>query len=227
MPPISPFAQSDSAIGVVGEWVMWLVDVLGVPGLWFLVFAENFIPAVPSVIVLPLVGLAVQQGKMGLGWAIFGSTVIATAGAFTMYWIGRLLGHRRTVRIFSKIPLVDASDIERTIAWFERHGEKVIFFGRMMPIFRVFISIPAGINRMSQWRFGVLSFIGTGIWNVLFIGAGYLLGENWTLVLEYAHILQAIIIALIVAGIAWFICTKVRHRRAGSAANEPRPAVDD
>ncbi|MGL1358422.1 DedA family protein, partial [Vibrio parahaemolyticus] len=89
-------------------------------------------------------------------------------------------------------------------------GGKAVFFGRMVPIFRSLISIPAGVAKMPLWRFGLLTAAGSLIWNTIFVLAGYLLGENWHVIEQYADVLQYVVIAAVAVGVAWFLYARVR-----------------
>ena len=113
---------------------------------------------------------------------------------------------------------MDLEDLDRTEAWFERHGHKAIFFGRMIPIFRSLISIPAGIERMPLLVFTGLTTAGSLIWNSIFIVAGYQLGENWHVVEQYADVFQKIVIVVVVLAVAWFVVSRVRKLQRDRAA---------
>jgi membrane protein DedA with SNARE-associated domain len=113
------------------------------------------------------------------------------------------------------MPLVQLSDFDRTEEWFARHGGKAVFFGRMIPIFRSLISIPAGVERMPVGRFTLLTTAGSLIWNSVFVLSGYFLGENWPVVETYAGILQKVVIlAVLVAAVAYSVRVWTRHRRS-------------
>ncbi|WP_245723490.1 DedA family protein [Paramicrobacterium humi] len=112
------------------------------------------------------------------------------------------------------------SEVESAEAWFVKHGKKAIFFGRMLPIFRSLISIPAGIERMNLVTFTLLTAAGSAIWNAAFIAAGYLLGENWHIVETYADILKYVVIAGVLAGLAVWIVFRIRTTRQKQSADE-------
>jgi membrane protein DedA with SNARE-associated domain len=135
-------------------------------------------------------------------------------GALVLYGLGAWLGRDRMRAIARRLPLVDVDDVDKTEAWFGRHGSKAVFFGRMIPIFRSLISIPAGIERMPLWKFALLTTTGSLIWNTAFILAGFFLGEQWHVVEAYAGILQWIVIALVVGAIGWFVVSRLRRRSA-------------
>ncbi len=209
----------DSVLGTFGEWAVQVMSALGAPGIGFLVALENLFPPIPSEIILPLGGFAASNGAFTIWEAILWATAGSVFGAYALYGVGRALGHDRTVAIARKMPLVDASDIDKTTAWFRKHGTKAVFFGRMLPIFRSLISIPAGIEKMPLGIFGLLTLAGSLIWNTIFVTAGFFLGEQWDVVLKYADVLKYIVIAGVLLFIGWWLYGKLRKRRGGEPAD--------
>ena len=127
---------------------------------------------------------------------------------------GALIGRDRIRAIAARLPLVKVSDIDRTEAWFGRHGRKTVFFGRMVPLFRSFVSIPAGVERMPILTFLVLTTLGSLIWNTLFVLAGYVLGENRRIIETYAGTYQnAVLAAGTLAVVAFVVVRLVAARR--------------
>lgn len=124
-----------------------------------------------------------------------------------------MAGPRPVRTLITKIPLLEVEDVDKTTAWFAKHGNKAVFFGRMVPLFRSFISLPAGTERMNFALFTVLTLTGSLIWNGLFIGAGYLLGANWQRVEPYSAVFQYIVIALVVFFVIRFIVKRIRRTR--------------
>ncbi len=161
------------------QWVNDLMDALGAPGAGLAIALENLFPPLPSEVILPLAGFAASSGRMSLLAVLLWTTAGSVIGALALYGIGALLGRDRTVAIAARLPLVKVSDIERTEAWFLKHGTKAVFFGRMIPIFRSLISVPAGVERMRLPVFLGLTTLGSAIWNTVFVLAGYFLGANW------------------------------------------------
>ncbi|BCB77692.1 hypothetical protein GCM10022251_64080 [Phytohabitans flavus] len=212
--------QSDPPEGGLVGLVTDLVERLGGPGAGLAVALENLFPPIPSEVILPLAGFTASQGEMSLFGAIAWTTLGSVVGALALYYIGVALGRDRIRAIAAKLPLVKVSDIDRTEAWFARHGGKAVFFGRMIPIFRSLISIPAGVERMAVGRFLLYTTAGSLIWNTVFVMAGYLLGENWQSVESYAGVFQKIVIVACALAAAWFVITRLkrrRHARAGAA----------
>ncbi len=200
------------------DWVVELMDALGAPGAGIAIALENLFPPLPSEVILPLSGFTASKGSMGLVDALIWTTLGSVVGALALYGVGALLGRERTLAIAGKLPLVKISDIEKTEAWFLKHGKKAVFFGRMIPIFRSLISIPAGVERMPLMQFTLLTLIGSAIWNTVFVMAGYLLGENWHLVETYAGIGSKIVLGLVALAVLVFIGVRLSERRKGRHA---------
>ncbi|MET7506379.1 DedA family protein [Streptomyces albidoflavus] len=195
------------------QWITGLMESLGAPGAGIAIALENLFPPIPSEVILPLAGFTAAAGKMNLVAVLIWTTVGSVVGALALYWVGALLGRDRTVAIAAKIPLLKVADIEKTEAWFNKHGTKAVFFGRMLPIFRSLISVPAGIERMPLPIFLGLTTLGSAIWNTLFVMAGYLLGDNWETVTEYVSVYSKVVLA--VAAVAVLIFLGVRIFKPG------------
>ncbi|WNO74770.1 MULTISPECIES: DedA family protein [unclassified Streptomyces] len=196
-------------------WVNGLMDTLGAPGAGIAIALENLFPPLPSEVILPLAGFSASTGQMNLIAALVWTTAGSVIGALALYGVGALLGRDRTVAIAAKLPLLKVADIERTEAWFARHGAKAVFFGRMIPIFRSLISVPAGVERMSLPLFLGLTTLGSAIWNTVFILAGYLLGENWQDVTGYVSTYSTVVLVAAVLGVVAFIGVRLRKRGTG------------
>ena len=227
---IAAAADSSSAgfADGVAQWAISLMETLGPIGAGLIVFLENVFPPIPSEVILPLAGFTASQGSFSIVEAIAWTTLGSLLGAFLLYGLGRWLGHDRTVWLAARIPFVDPDDIVRTVDWFGRHGKKAVFFGRMLPIFRSLISIPAGIEKMNLVVFGALTAVGSLIWNSIFVIAGYILGENWSAVLEYADILKYVVVAGVAVLVVWWVVRTVKRQRArrrAVAADEPTSPV--
>jgi membrane protein DedA with SNARE-associated domain len=226
-----PLAQeSDPSQGGLVGLVTELMERLGAPGAGLAVALENLFPPIPSEVILPLAGFTASQGKMNLFAAIIWTTVGSVVGAVALYYVGVALGRDRVRAIAARLPLIKLSDIDKTEAWFARHGAKTVFFGRMIPIFRSLISIPAGVERMPIATFLLYTTLGSLIWNTVFVMAGYLLGENWHSVESYVGTFQNVVIAVCALAVGYFVISrliKMRRRRSATdnelAPNKPEP----
>ena len=197
------------------------MEALGAPGAGLAIALENLFPPLPSEVILPLAGFTASRGEMSLLGALTWTTLGSIVGALALYWIGALLGRERVIAIATRLPLVKVSDIEKTETWFLKHGIKTVFFGRMIPIFRSLISIPAGVNRMPLGTFLLFTTLGSLIWNTLFVLAGYYLGENWSLVEAYVGIGSKVVIGTVVLAILIFIGRRLSEKNKAEPAIRP------
>nr|AGS49316.1 FIG01127369: hypothetical protein [uncultured bacterium esnapd2] len=204
-------------VGGMAGWAVNLMDTLGGVGAALVVGLDNLFPPIPSELVLPLAGFSASKGVFTLAGALFWTTLGSVVGAVIVYLVGALLGRDRTRALVGKIPLVKVTDFDKTEKWFAKHGTKAVFFGRMVPLFRSFISLPAGVEKMNFLKFLLLTTAGSLIWNTIFVVAGYQLGENWYLVDEYAGVFQKIVIGAVVLAIVLFVVMRLRNRNKGKA----------
>src|SRR5919112_4871273 len=174
-------------LGGLTGWVAGVIDSLGVAGVGLLVALENLVPPVPSELVLTMAGYLAGEGRMNVVLVVVAATLGSVTGALALYGLGRWVGEERLRRWLDKIPLVDTDDLNKADRWFERHAWSAVLFGRMVPVVRSLVSIPAGANHMPVGRFLTFTAIGSGVWNSLFVGAGFALGTRWQQVDQYAR----------------------------------------
>ena len=194
-------------------WAAGVMEALGGPGAGLVIALENIFPPIPSEVILPLAGFAASQGTLTLTGAISWTTLGSVVGALLIYGLGAALGRDRFRALWARLPLVKLKDLDRAEEWFDRHGTKAVFLGRMLPLIRSLISVPAGMERMPLTSFLPLTLAGSLIWNTLFIVAGYQLGQNWHIVERYAGVLQWLVVAVVAVGAIWFVVRRVRENR--------------
>lgn len=209
-------------LNIIKDWVLTVIDTLGYPGLALVMFLENIFPPIPSEVILPLAGFRTITGEFNVVTVVLVAMLGAVAGAWVFYGLGRLLDESRIrwlIRNYGKWLLLQESDLDKSLEWFHHYGDTVIFFGRLVPIVRSLISIPAGTAKMNPLRFTFFTALGTGVWNVVLVVAGRLLGQNWGRVVDFVSAYQNVILVLGVAAVAWFVVKRLAPRL--------RPAVTD
>ncbi|MER5443307.1 DedA family protein [Streptomyces sp. NPDC002790] len=204
-------APAEPTGGLAG-WAADLIGTLGGPGAGLLIALENLFPPLPSEVILPLTGFAASMGSITLVSAVVWTTLGSVAGAAVLHWVGRVIGRERMYALWGRIPLVKVSDLERTEAWFQRHGTKAVLLGRMVPVFRSLISIPAGVERMRLPAFLTLTAIGSLAWNAVLILAGYWLGDQWDLVEGYVGVLSKVVLGAAVIALGAYVIVRWRSR---------------
>ncbi|MDA8368750.1 MAG: DedA family protein [Nocardiopsaceae bacterium] len=221
-PPVDPSADYEGFIG----WVLGLMTDLGEIGVGLALLIETFFPPMPSEAVLPGAGFLAYEGQMNLWLAILAATLGALVGGWGFYFLGALLGRERTKWLVEKTPLLEVEDFYKAERFFARWGGVAVLIGRCVPLVRSFISIPAGIERMSFWKFSVYTFVGSAVWNSLWIGLGYAFGPAIKPVLErWSGMLSTIVLVIVALLVLWFVVVRVRkivlagRRRAQESGN--------
>lgn len=207
----------------LADWVTSVVETLGYGGVAFLVALENLFPPIPSEVVLPLAGFVAAGGEASLLGMIVAATSGSMVGAFVLYGLSAAIGPARLrylVVRFGRWFGVDETDLDRTEAWFDRRANLAVLICRCVPLMRSLISVPAGFRRMPILAFSVYTLIGALVWNLVLIGAGYLLGERWEHVGEPLDLLKNSVLVIIGIGVAWFVWRRIlRSRLGGSRAS--------
>ena len=209
-------------VDAVAMWVQDIIRAMGYVGLGLVMFLENVFPPIPSEAVLPMAGWLAYEREGS--FTLLGVTLVgalgSVAGALVFYALGYWFGEQRVrelLRRYGKWFLLSEEDFDRALAWFDRYGEYVIFFGRMVPIVRSLISIPAGIASMNLARFGAYTAVGTALWSFLLGYAGYELGRNWPLVIEWMGRYEKVVLVLTAVAVIYFVVRRIRQRRRASS----------
>lgn len=230
MSRISPALEASAPAydGFVG-WVLSLIESLGEVGVGIAILIETFVPPIPSEAILPVAGFLAYEGRMSAWGAWIAATLGVLVGAWIWYAIGAAVGRDRTRRIVGRIPLLDYSDFDKAEAFFARWGGRAVLFGRCVPLVRSFISIPAGIERMTFWKFSLYTFVGSGVWNGIWIGLGFAFGPAIKPVLEeWSGLISNAAVAIIALIVLIFLFSRLVRRVRESAARRTlvRPDAD-
>ena len=171
--------------------------------------------------------MLINEGRLSIVPVVLFATLGSILGAVFFYYVGRALGPRRSHAFLDRLPLVETEDVDRTFEWFQKHGRSAVFLGRMVPIVRSFISVPAGVVRMPFGQFVLYSTAGSLIWNSLLVGLGVALGD---VVHEYLQYFDYLIVGAVALGIGYLVYKRWhdvrRHRRARRTAAATRHADD-
>lgn len=195
------------------DWATQVIDSIGLVGVAFLVALENIFPPIPSELILLLTGFNVSEGRFDVVSGIIAATVGSVVGAYFLYAVGRLLDDVRLERFLATVGRfvgLKQSDVHKGFTWFERHGTKVVLFGRLIPVVRSVVSIPAGGDRMPLLRFTALTAAGSLVWNTVWVAVGWGLGDQWENAGKWGDYLQYAVVAAVAVGLVVII---VRARR--------------
>lgn len=187
------------------DWLLATMNALGYPGIFCLMAMESSVIPVPSELVMPPAGYLAHQGSMNIWLAIFMGTAGSLVGAYANYFVAHYLG-RPLVLKFGKYVWISEEKFVKVEGFFLRHGEISTFIGRLLPVIRHLISIPAGLAGMNHVRFSLYTLAGAGLWCTILAWIGYFIGREQALIIKYSH--QAVVgvvifCALLVAGYVW------------------------
>jgi membrane protein DedA with SNARE-associated domain len=206
-------------------WIEQIISAMGYPGITFVMLVENLFPPIPSEVVMPFAGFLVVDGRFSLPGIILAGTLGSVLGALVIYYIGLWSNERvvrRFIRRWGKYFLLSEDDLDRALNVFDRYGEIIIFVGRLIPIIRSLISLPAGMQRMSMPKFLLFTTMGTAIWSGILGYAGVLLGENWEEILDivdrYEKATAAVLIVLVVVFVGYRLRDMRRKRSTPRSA---------
>ncbi len=196
------------------QWLLSTIGSMGYPGILLLMAMESSIIPVPSELVMPPAGYLAQQGKMNMALVILCGTFGSLIGAYANYFVSRYLG-RPLILKYGKYVLIPADKFIRVEQFFLKHGEISTFIGRLLPVIRHLISIPAGVAGMNHFKFTTYTLLGAGIWCTILTLIGYAIGENQQLIMQYSHKALLWVVLFSAALIAVYVW---RQRRNSSKA---------
>ena len=172
------------------NWLITTIGSMGYIGIFLLMALESSLLPIPSEIIMPPAGYLVQQGKMNMTLVILSGTLGSLFGAYLNYFGARYLGRPFLLK-YGRYVLITEEHFRRVEDYFASHGEISTFIGRLLPVIRHLISLPAGLAGMNHIKFSIYTLLGAFIWVSILTWIGYFLGQNEALIMQYSH--QAII----------------------------------
>lgn len=211
----------------ITSWVEDAVRTGGPLMLVLVMFVENVFPPIPSELVLPLAGYLVHQGQLNPVAAVLAATLGSVLGAVVLYEAGRQGGRPLLLR-WGHVLRVDEAKLDRADSWMDRHGTKIVFAARMVPLARSVVSVPAGTTRMGRPRFLLYTTVGSLVWNCALVSAGYLLGAAYKEAAGPVGTAGKVVAVLAVAGVVYLALRtrQVRRRSAQAMPDDGDDGVD-
>jgi membrane protein DedA with SNARE-associated domain len=202
-----------------------VVDALGLPGVFLLMLLESACIPVPSEATMLFAGFNVSRGEYSLVAATAVGSLANLVGSWVAYWVG-YIGRVDLLEKHGRKLHVKKSHLEAADRWFERHGDATVFFTRMLPIIRTFISLPAGVAKMPFWRFSVLTLAGCVPWVLMLTFIGKQAGDRWDEWKDSLHYVDYAVAAAILIGGAYLIVRARRRRRSEPEGSHDSPATE-
>lgn len=185
----------------MATWIIETINSLGYAGIFLLMLAESLFPPIPSELIIPFAGYSAANGTLNLWLVLLSATVGAVVGMLPWYFAGRIFGLERVRWLadrFGRFMTLNSEEIDTATDWFRRFGPIIVFVGRLMPLIRTLISVPAGLAAMPFWKFLLFSTLGALTWNSILVGAGFLLAEHYELVETWLDPGTTIVLGLVV-----------------------------
>jgi membrane protein DedA with SNARE-associated domain len=204
----------ESIITPLGKWIIDIISFLGYWGIVLTMGIESACIPLPSEIIMPFSGYLVYSGRFNLLWVSVAGAFGCVVGSVAAYWAG-VWGGRPFIERYGKYVLLSHRDLDTAERWFKKYGDWTIFFSRLLPVIRTFISLPAGIARMNFPRFVIYTFLGSLPWCFVLAYIGKVLGENWQTIKGYFRRADVVIVIVIVVGIVFFIYRHLKPEKIG------------
>lgn len=205
---------------MISQIISWLASLIisiisttGYFGIFILMALESACIPIPSEVTMPFAGFLAAEGRFSFWPVVITGAAANLIGSIIAYYIG-LYGGRPLIEKYGKYILFSHRDLDIADRWFLKHGEGTVFFSRLLPVIRTFISLPAGIARMNFWKFSLYTFIGSLLWSYVLAFVGLRLGENWREIRVYFEKFEYLIIILVVIGAVWWIRRHIRFAQS-------------
>ena len=202
------------------QWITDIMEAYGYFGILLLIAIENLFPPIPSEVILTFGGFMTTTSELTIFGVVLASTLGSVIGAMLLYGVGRLLSAERLEAIvvrYGAVLRLKPEDIRKADAWFDRYGPWAVFFGRLVPLIRSLISIPAGSSGMRFTTFLVLTTAGSLIWNTALVSLGAAVGASWDVIVHYMDMYSYVVYALLaligVAAVGWYVYSRVLKER--------------
>jgi membrane protein DedA with SNARE-associated domain len=199
-------------IEILASFIIAVISSGGYTGVIILMAIESACIPLPSEIIMPFSGYLVFRGEFGLVWVGLAGAFGCVVGSVPAYYLG-LYGGRPLIEKYGKYVLVSHHDLDIADRWFARYGDWAIFFSRLLPVVRTFISFPAGVAKMNVPRFIIYTFVGSFPWCLGLAYIGMKLGENWDTLGVYFHKFDIVIGILLAAGAAYYIWRHLKSQK--------------
>ncbi|HEY6970185.1 MAG TPA: DedA family protein [Candidatus Angelobacter sp.] len=204
----------EKIIAALAGFVIAVISKGGYLGVVVLMAIESACIPLPSEIIMPFAGYLVYAGQFKLLWAATAGAIGCNLGSVVAYEIG-FYGGRPLIGKYGSYLLMSRHDLEMADRFFERFGSAAVFFGRLLPVIRTFIALPAGVARMPRLRFHVYTFAGSWPWCFALAWVGMKLGERWHTdprLSHWLHRLDVVVIALLLLAGLWFLRSHWKNR---------------
>ena len=209
----------------MATWIIETINSLGYLGIFLLMLVESIFPPIPSELIIPFAGYVAATGRLNVWLVLLTATLGSVVGMLPWYIAGRLFGLDRLRWLadrFGRIMTLNAEEIDTATGWFHRFGPIIVFVGRLLPLIRTLISIPAGLAAMPAWQFLLFSTLGALLFNSVLVAAGYILADHYEAVEVFLDPGTTIVLGLCVLYYLYRLVTWRPTSARDSSGDKPR-----
>jgi len=203
--------MTEHILAILFTFIKSVIGSTGYAGIALLMAIESACIPLPSELIMPFAGYLVYEGSKKLFWVATAGAIGCNLGSLVAYEVGRY-GGRRLVERYGRWILMGRRELDWADRFFARWGHAAVFVGRLLPVIRTFIALPAGVARMPRGKFHLYTFLGSWPWCLALAYFGMKLGENWRSLGKYFHQFDAVIGVLLVAAVGWFVWSHWQNR---------------
>lgn len=207
-------------IELLSGFIIQLIQSSGYLGVFILMTLESALIPIPSEITMPFAGYLITTGELSFVWVVLTGALGNLLGSWIAYAVGYFLEETIIVTLikkYGKFILITVDEYNHSLRWFNKFGDKIAFFSRILPAVRTFISLPAGLAEMNFWKFSIYTFFGSLIWSAILTYIGVYLGEKWDSIGEYFHKFDLVLAVLLVFVVLFYLNHKLKivkfHRK--------------
>jgi membrane protein DedA with SNARE-associated domain len=198
------------------DWMTNLMEQLGYIGVGFSVFLETIFPPIPSAFIQPFAGFVSSRTDQVLILTILAATIGTYLGTLPFYLLG-IWGEKfvyKFLKKYGKYLFIDDYEVDKAFEFFDKYGNRIVLFGRLIPLVRTFVSFPAGVAKMPFVQFTIYTLIGSAIWSAILSTAGFLLGEQWEQIIFWLSRYENFVIVASILFVVGYIVYKILSKRA-------------
>ena len=193
--------------------IIHLIQSTGYLGIFILMTLESALIPIPSEITMPFAGFLAAKGSLSFALVVFSGAIGNLVGSLVAYYIGYFLEDNviiQNIKKYGKFVLISEHDLEKANKWFKKYGDSIVFFSRLLPGVRTFISLPSGIFKMNIWKFSVYTFVGSLIWSLFLTYIGFYFQSRWNVLEQYFRKFDFLILGVIVILVLLYLNRKLK-----------------
>lgn len=216
-------------INHIAEFVEGLILSVGYPGIFFVMVLENIFPPTPSDPLIPFAGILVAERQLTFFGVWMAAILGAMVGSLLLYGFGKWANEwaiRRIVRRYGRYLTISEDDLDRALDLFNRYGALMVFFGRIVPVLRSVVSLAAGMSGMALPKFMLYTMLSSAMVTGVWIGVGYVLGENWRALLDIIAAFEPLLLAVGVLWVAFMVYVYIRRRVSQAAVRRQQRRIN-